>query len=72
MFGFWILKMNEQFTASVYCKEERIASQTGNDLEQLYTWMLIQVNGYFDDIRGEIMDNKTKKIVRTFCKAPIE
>lgn len=64
--------MSEQFTASVYCKEERIATQTGNDIDQLYTWMLIQVNGHFDDIRGEIIDNKTNNIVRTFRKAPIE
>ncbi|MCE0723285.1 MULTISPECIES: hypothetical protein [Legionella] len=64
--------MSEQFTANVYCKEERIATQTGNDIDQLYTWMLIQVNGHFDDIRGEIIDNQTKNTVRTFRKAPIE
>ncbi|KTD73697.1 hypothetical protein [Legionella tucsonensis] len=64
--------MSEQFTANVYCKEERIATQTGNDIDQLYTWMLIQVNGHFDDIRGEIIDNQTNNIVRTFRKAPIE
>ncbi len=49
-----------------------IATQTGDDLDQLYTWMLIQVNGHFDDIRGEIIDNTTNKTVRTFRKAPIE
>ncbi|MCW8444082.1 hypothetical protein OQJ05_08455 [Fluoribacter gormanii] len=64
--------MSKQFTANVYCKEEKIATQTGDDLDQLYTWMLIQVNGHFDDIRGEIIENNTKKTVRTFRKAPIE
>ncbi|KTC79162.1 hypothetical protein OQJ13_14635 [Legionella sp. PATHC035] len=64
--------MNTQFTANVYCKEERIATQTGTDIDQLYAWMLIQVNGYFGDIRGEIIDNKTHKTIRTFRKAPIE
>ncbi|AWN73886.1 hypothetical protein LEAN103870_00750 [Legionella anisa] len=64
--------MSEQFTANVYCKEERIATQTGNDIDQLYTWMLIQVNGHFDDIRGEIIDNQTNNTVRTFRKASIE
>ncbi|QMT59879.1 hypothetical protein [Legionella sp. PC997] len=64
--------MSKQFTANVYCKEARIATQTGDDLDQLYTWMLIQVNGHFDDIRGEIIDNATNKTVRTFRKAPIE
>ncbi|CAM2967738.1 Uncharacterised protein [Legionella steigerwaltii] len=64
--------MNKQFTANVYCKEEKIATQTGDDIDKLYAWMLIQVNGYFGEIRGEIIDNKINKTVRTFCKAPIE
>jgi hypothetical protein len=34
--------------------------------------MLIQVNGTYSDIHGEIVDNKTKKTVRAFRKAPIE
>lgn len=64
--------MNEQFTATVYCKDERIAIQTGDDVDKLYTWMLIQVNGTYSDIHGEIVDNKTQKTVRAFRKAPIE
>lgn len=64
--------MSEQFTATVYCKEERIATQTGNDLEQLYIWMLTQVNGSFGAVHGEIIDNRTNKTIRTFCKSPIE
>lgn len=64
--------MNTQFTANVYCKEERVATQTGNDIDRLYAWMLIQVNGYFDEIHGEIIDNQTNETIRTFCKAPIE
>lgn len=64
--------MSKLFTAHVYCKEARIATQTGENLDKLYTWMLIQVNGHFDDIRGEIIDNDTNQTVRTFRKAPIE
>ena len=64
--------MSGQFTASVYCKDERIAIQSGDDIDQLYAWMLIQVNDTYGDIHGEIVDNITKKTVRTFCKAPIE
>ncbi len=70
--GSRIFKMKEQFTAYVYCKEEKIATQTGNDLEKLYTWMLTQVNGNFYDIHGEIIDNQTKEVVRTFRKASME
>lgn len=64
--------MNERYTAIVYCNQEQIAIQAGNDIEQLQTWMLIQVNGYFGDIHGEVVDNKTKKIVKTFRKCAIE
>ncbi|MGL5741609.1 MAG: hypothetical protein ACRCXC_03170 [Legionella sp.] len=64
--------MNEQFTATVYCNEERIVAKNGNDFEQLYTWMLIQVNGVFGEIHGEIIDNTTRAVVRRFRKAPIE
>jgi hypothetical protein len=64
--------MNEQYTASVYCGEEQIAKQAGVDVDQLYTWMLIQVNGHFGDIHGDIIDNKTKKTIRTFRKCAIE
>jgi hypothetical protein len=64
--------MNEQFTASVYCKTERIAIKAGNDVDKLYAWMLIQVNGNYSDIHGEIVDNITNKTVRVFRKAPIE
>lgn len=64
--------MNEQFTAIVYCKEEQIAIQTGNDIDQLYTWMLAQVGSSFDDVHGELIDNDTHKTIRTFCKSPME
>lgn len=64
--------MNEQFTAIVYCKDEKIATQTGNDLDKLYTWMLIQGNGYFSEIRGEIIDNQSQKIIRSFRKTSVE
>ncbi|STY28885.1 Uncharacterised protein [Legionella wadsworthii] len=64
--------MSHHFTATVFCKDEKIATQTGDDLDKLYTWMLIQVNGQYNEVRGEIVENKTNKIVRTFRKAPIE
>jgi hypothetical protein len=64
--------MNEQYTASVYIGDEQFAKQAGNDIDELYTWMLIQGTGRFGDVHGEIIDNKTKKTVRTFRKCPIE
>ncbi len=65
--------MSEQeYTASVYCSEEQIAQQEGNDIDELYTWMLIQGNSHYGDIHGEIIENKTQKTIRTFRKSAIE
>lgn len=64
--------MNEKYTASVYCSEEQIAQKTGNNVDELYTWMLIQVNGHFGDVHGEIIDNTTTKTIKTFKKSAIE
>jgi len=61
-----------QYTANVYCSEERIATQYGDSIDQLYVWMLLQVNGNFGVFHGEIIDNHSKEIVKTFCKSTIE
>lgn len=64
--------MNTHYTATLYCKDEKIATETGDDIDELYTWLLVQVDGKFGDIHGEVCDNNTLKIVRKFRKAPIE
>ena len=64
--------MNELYTAAVYTGDEQFAKQDGNDLDELYTWMLIQGSIYFGDVHGEIIDNNTKKTIRTFRKCAIE
>lgn len=64
--------MNEQYTASVYCGEEQIANQAGNDLDVLYTWMLTRASTHIGNIHGEIIDNQTQKVIRTFRKSAIE
>lgn len=64
--------MNEQYTASVYCCDEQIATRVGNDIDVLYTWMLTQGAAHIGDINGEIMDNHSKKIIKTFRKSAVE
>ena len=64
--------MKYLFTAKVYCNEEKIAYQSGDDIELLHAWMLGQVKDNFGDVHGKIIDNKTKKIVRTFRKSDVE
>lgn len=64
--------MDEQYTATIYAGNEQIAKQVGNDIDELYTWMLIEVNGHFGDIHGEIIDNDTKQSIKAFRKSAIE
>lgn len=64
--------MNELYTASVYCGQEQIAEQAGNDVDQLYTWMLVQGQEQFGNVHGDIIDNATQKVIRTFRKCAIE
>ena len=64
--------MNEQYSASVYCNEERIAVHDGDDVDKLYVWMLLQVNDHSGDVHGEILDNQTNEVVRRFRKCAIE
>ncbi|KTD27162.1 MULTISPECIES: hypothetical protein [Legionella] len=61
--------MGKQYTANAYCNEEKIATKEGDDIDQLYAWMVLQANGNFGDVHGEIIDNTTNKIVRKFQKA---
>ncbi|MGC1183249.1 hypothetical protein [Legionella sp.] len=60
--------MNTHYIANVYCNEEKIASQSGDDIEQLNAWMLLQANGNFGDVHGEIIDMTTQEVVKTFQK----
>jgi len=64
--------MSDKYIATVYCNEEQIAVQKGDDVEKLYTWMLIQVDGNFGDVHGEIIEINTNKVVKKFRKSPIE
>ncbi|MGC1182709.1 hypothetical protein [Legionella sp.] len=64
--------MNDKYTAIVYTGKELLAKQVGNNIDELYAWMLIQGSGNFADIHGEVIDNKSKKIVKTFRKSSIE
>ncbi len=64
--------MNAKYTASIYCSEEEISTKAGDDIDELYTWMLLQGCENIGDIRGKIIDNTTQEIIRTFCKAAVE
>nr|WP_028372230.1 hypothetical protein [Legionella lansingensis] len=64
--------MNHQYTAKVYSEDAEVAQKTGDDLEELYIWMLTYNNGHGCGTHGEVIDNQTQEVVRTFKKSPIE
>lgn len=64
--------MNELYTAKVFSGNEQFAERVGNNVDELYIWMLIEVNGNFGDIHGEVVDNATKERIKAFRKCAIE
>lgn len=61
-----------RYTATIYSGDEEIAHQEGDDIDDLYTWMLAKTTDAFGDINGEVVDNETGETVRCFRKAPTD
>lgn len=64
--------MSTHYRAKIYCGAEEIAHQSGDDLEQLYVWMLAFAEKTSGEIHGEITNNITHQVVRQFKKQSIE
>jgi hypothetical protein len=64
--------MELHYIATIYSREDIIATKSGNDVEQLYIWIMLQLDDSFGDIRGEIVDCKTAEVVKTVCKSIVE
>ncbi len=62
--------MTFRYTAKIFFDTEEVAHESGDDADELYTWMLIKTQGKFGNFHGEIIDNKTGKSVRAFRKSP--
>lgn len=62
--------MTFKYTAKIYFDNDEIDSQSGDDIEELYSWMLIKAQGKFGNFNGEIIDNETQEVVKAFRKAP--
>jgi len=62
--------MGFRYTAKIYFDEGEVDHESGNDIEILYNWMLMKTQGKFGNFNGEIRDNKTGKVVKSFRKAP--
>ena len=59
-----------RYTAKLYIGNGLVGSQEGNDETALYEWMLAQAQSLLGDVHGEVIENKTGKIVQRFRKSP--
>jgi len=59
-----------RYTATIYVDKDEVAHESGDDVDELYNWMLLTAQGKFGNLSGEITDNKTHKVIRRFRKAP--
>lgn len=62
--------MPHRYTAKIYFDQDEIARESGDEIEQLYNWMLIKTHEMFGNFHGEIIDNKTAQVVKRFRKSP--
>lgn len=59
-----------KYTAKIYVDKGEVAHESGDDLDELYNWMLTKTQGKFGNFHGEIIEIKTGKVVRSFRKSP--
>lgn len=59
-----------RYVAKLFFDDREIAHENGNDIDELYTWMLIKTQNQFGNFNGEILDKETGKVVKSFRKSP--
>lgn len=59
-----------RYTAKIYFDDDEIAEESGDDIEALHNWMLTKAQEKFGNLHGEIVDNQTGKVAKSFRKAP--
>jgi hypothetical protein len=64
--------MKYSYTAKLYFNNQVIDEKHGEDIDVLYCWMLGNAQENIGNVYGEIIHNKTGKIVGTFRKSAIE
>lgn len=59
-----------RYSAIIYFDDDEVAKESGDNIDDLYNWMLIKTQGKFGNFHGEIVDSKTNKVIKSFRKAP--
>lgn len=64
--------MKTKYIAKLYLGQEEISCREGDDVDELFSWMLTETQDKFGQHSGEIIENKTGNVVRSYRKAPVE
>lgn len=62
--------MKHRYIAKVYFEDGQILENTSNDLEELTKWMSDQAEATFNDIKGEILDIHSNRVVKSIQYSP--
>ncbi|WED43726.1 hypothetical protein [Legionella cardiaca] len=60
------------YTAKLYIDKKTIEERSGNNLEELYIWMMAKAHNQTSHYRGSIINNSTQKIIRNFQTCSLE
>lgn len=66
------LIMLNKYTAKVHFSDGEVIESSGDNLEQLQAWIYTQGEVSSDEVKGEILDNKTHQIIKKIQYTPNE
>lgn len=64
--------MKHRFSAKLMMDNEQVIENSDDDLIVLTQWMTDQAGNTFSDVKGEIIDNRTHRIVRSIHFSPVD
>lgn len=62
--------MDHKYMAKIFLEDDEIIINEGDTIEELLVWMQDQAEVSFYQVKGEIIDNATHKVVKEFQYSP--
>lgn len=64
--------MKHRYTAKISFEDGESLFNNGDDVEELISWMKSQAEASFGQTNGEVIDNHTQKVIKSFQYTPPE
>lgn len=61
--------MKYKYTAKILLGDKVIMSDSGDDLDQLFVWLVTEATEHKEFVNGVIYDNSNHKIIKRFHKS---